>query len=119
MDAMLPEVVDLAVKIVRFVDEHQPGIVACEFIDAHGHHHTIIEKAPVLSVEVLDADSKYPRPGAARCVVLNSWRDTSERDLVRISTTHPYGIESSEGLSEFVVLKSQISMPSSDLQYAK
>jgi len=47
-------------------------------------------------------------------VVLNRWRDTSERDLVRISTADPYGIESSEGLSEFVVLKTQISMPSGD-----
>ena len=105
---------DLAVEIVRFVDDWQPGIVAGEFVHADGYHHTIIEKAPVLSIENLDADSSYPRPGSARCVVLNRWRDTGERDLVRISTADPYGIESSEGLSEFVVLKTQISMPSND-----
>jgi hypothetical protein len=36
--------------------------------------------------------------------------DASERDLVRISTTDPDSIETREGLSEFVVLKTQISL---------
>ncbi len=98
-----------AVVIVRFVDDYQPGIVAGEFVDAYGHQHTIIEKVPVLSVEILDADSNYPCPGYARCVVLERWRDASERDLVRISTADPDSIETSEGLSEFVVRKTQIS----------
>ena len=108
---MSPEVADLAVEIVQFVDDYQPGIVACELVDANGSRHTFIEKAPIVSLEDLDADSKYPRSGSARCVILNRWRDANERDLVRISTAGPDGIESSEGLTEFVVLKTQISMP--------
>jgi hypothetical protein len=99
---VIPEVGDLAVEIVRFLDDNQPGIVACEFVDADGHYHTIIEKAPILCVETLSADSKYPRPGAARCVVLSRWRDARERDLVRISTADPDHIETGEGLTEFV-----------------
>jgi hypothetical protein len=107
---MISEVVNLAVVIVRFVDDCQPGIVAGEFVDAYGHQHIIIEKAPILSVEILDANNNYPRPGYAHCVVLDCWRDASERDLVRISTADPDSIETSGGLSEFVVLKTQISL---------
>ena len=36
-------------------------------------------------------------------------RDAHERELVRVSTD-PWGIESSEGLSEFTVLRTQISV---------
>ncbi len=79
-----------------------------EFVDASGRRHTVVEKAPVVSIEELNADSEYPQPGSARCVILKRWRDASERDLVCISTA---GIESSEGLSEFVVLQTQISLP--------
>jgi hypothetical protein len=106
---VIPEVADLAVEIVRFVVDYQPGIVACEFVDASGRRHTLIEKAPVVSAEDLNADSEYPQPGLARCIVLNRWRDADERDLVSISIADPYGIESREGLSEFVVLQTQIS----------
>jgi hypothetical protein len=36
------------------------------------------------------------------------------RELASISTADPYSIESSEGLSEFVVLQTQISAPPDD-----
>ena len=42
---MTPEIADLALEIVRSVDDHQPGIVAVEFTDAGGRRHTIIDKA--------------------------------------------------------------------------
>ncbi|MFZ0980832.1 MAG: hypothetical protein WAN23_15625 [Candidatus Acidiferrales bacterium] len=99
----------LAVQIVRFVDAHQPGFVACEFVDAEGSRHTLIDKVPIFSAERLDSSSKYPQPGFAACTILNSWRDERGRDLVRISTARPGDIESTEGLSEFVVLPSQVS----------
>ena len=35
-NVMTPEITELAVEIVRFVDDYQPGIVACEFFDAEG-----------------------------------------------------------------------------------
>ena len=36
-NVMTPEITELAVEIVRFVDDYQPGIVACEFFDAEGY----------------------------------------------------------------------------------
>jgi hypothetical protein len=100
---------NLAVEIVRFVDKHQPGWVACEFVDAEGKLHTVIDKVPIFTHEDLDETSSYPQPGAAQCEVLAQWRDTSARDLVRITTARPCAIESTEGLSEFVVLPTQLS----------
>jgi hypothetical protein len=98
----------LAVQIARFVDDHQPGWVACEFVDAGGRSHSIIEKVPVLGSEDLDAASVYPRPGRVGCEIVNRWRDTDGRELVRITTVRPWCIESTEGLSEFVVLAEQL-----------
>ena len=99
---------ELAVQIVRFVDdEPQPGIVACEFVDADGHRYTLIDKVPMCSGEHLDANSTYPQPGAVRCEALGRWRDANGRDVVRITIDLPDHIESSEGVSEFVVLNSQ------------
>jgi hypothetical protein len=99
----------LAVQIVRFVDEAQPGVVAGEFEDPDGRRHTLIDKVSILADKMLDATSIYPRAGNARCEILDRWKDARARDLVRVSTAKPDGIESTEGLSEFVVLSSKVS----------
>ena len=106
---MAAELVDVAVRIVRFVDDYQPGIVACELIDADGRSHTLIDKAPIFTDESLDASSEYPRPGVVRCTAPRTWRDEGGRDLIAINTATPYSIESVEGLSDFVVLRSHVS----------
>jgi hypothetical protein len=67
---MDPDLVDLTVQIVRFVDDYQPGIVECEFTDAGGRAHRLIDKAPIFTVSALTADSPYPQPGAVRCKLL-------------------------------------------------
>jgi hypothetical protein len=102
------EIRELRLEIVEFVDEYQPGVVKCEFRDADGQLHTLIEKVPIVSLEQLDAGSSYPTPGCVRCEVLARWVDSSETERVRISTASPYHIESTEGRSEFVVLSAQI-----------
>ncbi len=61
-----PQWAQLDVTIVRFVDGCQPGIFACEFLDAKGWGHTLVDKVPIFSVEDLDAESEYPRPFAVR-----------------------------------------------------
>jgi hypothetical protein len=106
---MTPHLAELAVSIVRFVDEYQPGIGACELVDAEGRKHTFIDKVPILTDEQLDAHSEYPRPGTIRCTVLNSWKDAQGRELVSLSTANPYHVESIDGLSEFVVRQNQVS----------
>ena len=107
---MSRQVMELAVQIVRFVDASFPGFVECEFADAVGKRHTIGDKVPVLSLEDLDADSAYPRRGAVSCVILNRWFGDSGRELVTISTAEPLAIESTEGLEQFVVLSTQLSV---------
>ena len=96
---------NLAVQIVRFVDERFPGWVASEFVDANGVSHTIIDKVPTFTTEVLDESSRYPQPGSVSGEVLAQWQDDGGRKLVRINTP---GIECTKGLSEFVVLSNQL-----------
>ncbi len=84
-------VAELRVQIVRFVDEHQPGFVECEFTDATGQRHTVIDKVPVVSPECLDARSHYPRTGAVRCEVLETRESSEGVKLTRISTRTPDG----------------------------
>jgi hypothetical protein len=98
----------LVVQIVRFVDPHQPGFVACEFVDANGKSHTVIDKVPVLSRERLDESTKYPKPGMVGCEVVARWRDQNGRNLARVTTGKPWGIESTAGATEFEVLATQL-----------
>jgi hypothetical protein len=103
---MNPNIQNLAVQIVRFVDERFPGWVASEFTDANEIRHTIIDKVPTLTTEVLDESSRYPQSGSVSCEVLAQWQDEGGRKLVRITTP---GIESTEGFSEFIVPSDQLS----------
>jgi hypothetical protein len=100
---------ELAVQIVRFVDDAQPGVVAAEFVDAVGRRHTLFGSVPMFTEARLNAVSAYPQPGAARCEILLRRLDAQKREIVRISTLRPDAIESTEGLSEFEVLSPQLS----------
>jgi hypothetical protein len=108
MAVMAPEYVDLAVQIVRFVDDYQPGILEVEFTDAAGQPHRLIDKAPIFTTATLSADSVYPQPGTVRCSLLRVLQDRGERELLTISTAEPFSIETAEGLTQFDVLPSQI-----------
>ena len=57
----------------------------------------------------LDSQSTYPQPGGMRCVAISSWRDDNGREMVRVSTVQPDDLDSTEELTEFVVLRDQIS----------
>lgn len=98
----------LTVLIVRYVDDAFPGWVESEFLDAYGKLHVLRDKAPVFSEAELAPDSDYPCQGVAACEVVSHWLDEQGRALVRITTGRPYGIESVQGLSDFVVLSAQI-----------
>lgn len=98
----------LRVSIIRFVDEQQPGFVECEFRDADGTLHTLVDKVPIFAQEDLRKDSVYPQPGFARCEALGRSMGT-RGELIRVTIARPDGLESSRGLSEFVVLASQLS----------
>ena len=99
---------DLSVQIVRFVSrEPQPGIVVSEFVDAANRTHTVIDKVAIFTAVDLDASSTYPAQGVVRCDAFAEWQDPKGRNLVKITTKRD-GVESTEGLSEFVVLKQQL-----------
>ncbi len=99
----------LAVQIIQFVDESQPGWVRAEFLDAAGLKHRVVEKVPVITDKDLWIDSEYPCSGAIGCKILEAFKDDEGRKVVRISTQVPWGIESSDGISEFTVLAEQVS----------
>jgi hypothetical protein len=82
----------LRVSIIRFVDEHQPGFVECEFTDANGTVHTLVDKVPVFSLEDLWNDSVYPQPGFARCDVLERSQDSRGHKLARVTIAKPDGL---------------------------
>jgi hypothetical protein len=98
----------LTVQVVRYVDNSFPGWVECEFLDAENHRHTVVEKVPVVTTEDCGPDSTYPQTGGIRCEILTRWQDARGRDLVRVTTSRPDGVESTEGVSDFAVLSSQV-----------
>ncbi len=100
---------ELAIKIIEFLEGGQPPFVACELIEANGTRHTFQETVPIARLENLDADSEYPVPGAIRCMVVDQWRATDGCELVRVSTWEPDHVESTDGRTEFVVVRSQVS----------
>jgi hypothetical protein len=99
----------LNVQIVRQVDKRQPELVACEFMDAEGRCHIFEDKIPLFSAETVMA---FPRPGIVRCEELQRWRDAKGRELVRVNTSNPDGMVTTEGLSEFTVLAKLVSSAS-------
>jgi hypothetical protein len=99
--------VGLRIEISRFVEDGQPNVVECRFLDAYGQEHFIIEKVPVISAEDLGPGDTYPRAEVIACTVIQK---KGERDLeiVEIDTRRPWGIESVEGESLFDVRSNQL-----------
>jgi hypothetical protein len=100
---------EVSVRITRYVDDHFPGFVECLLVDATGRQHLFVDKGPVFSLENLLPTTVYPRPGVIMCEVDADWRDPHDADLVRIDTEHPSGLESADGLTKFVVRRSELS----------
>ena len=98
----------LPVTIERFVDDDFPGLVECVVVDSDDCSHRFDEKAPLVSTANLSLDSAFPQPGCIACVVEGDWADERGRQLVRVNTTNPWGIESTAGDTTFTVLHDQI-----------
>ena len=98
----------VSIQIVRFLDPTQPGLVACELVDASGDRHTLVDKVLMFTPARLDGHSLYPQAGVVPCEVISRWQDEEGRQLVRINTAKPWAVESDEGVTEFVVLSEQV-----------
>jgi hypothetical protein len=96
------------VKIMRITDEAFPGFVECKFSDAHGQEHTILEKAPVVSSDVISARSAFPLSGHVACEVSSERKDETGRMLLQVDTARPHGIESASGQTKFELLAQQV-----------
>jgi len=97
---------ELPIEIVRFVQEHQPPIVEAQFCDSAGRLHTFVDKSAIFTTDwALAASSEYPQPGVIRCDELSRYQSPDGWEVVRVRTE----VESTEGLSEFIVLASQFS----------
>lgn len=105
--------VHVPVRIVEYVDRYFPGIVACELVDSSNRRHRIVEKVPIVSDTEIGWNTPLPQMGSLRCKVLNRYRDLADREVIRVTSTAPDGVESTEGVTEFEVLAAQLSEPSS------
>lgn len=98
----------LPVTIERFVDDEFPGVVECVLVDSDDCAHRFVEKTPVVSAVALSFDSIFPQPGYIACLIQDEWTDERGRQLVRVDTVKPWGIESTAGQTTFTVLREQI-----------
>jgi len=73
----------LRVDIVGFADESFPGFVRCDFTDARGNRHTVLEKLPVVTTENLWSDSAYPNRACCRARGLSACM--TARDVFSLS----------------------------------
>jgi hypothetical protein len=96
------------VEIRRYVDDHQSGWVECGLTDAHGRGWLFVEKVPVVSVEDLDAESTYPRPGLIACRVLERRVGSDGTEVVVIDTQHPWHVEATTDETRFEVRPEQL-----------
>ena len=97
----------IKVEITRLVLDHNPNIVECRLVDALGHEHFFNEKVPIVTLENLDANSRYPRHGVVACQIIEK-KLVDNREVFRVNTDEPWHIESTIGEVEFDVFPEQL-----------
>lgn len=76
--------------------------------DAWGTEWSFEEKIPVVSTDELHERSEYPQPGIIACEIVKLWRDEHDREIATIDSEKPWGVESSDGQTQFDVLATQL-----------
>ena len=94
-------------KITKFIDEINPGFVECQFVDANGLTQSFNDKVPIFTTKMIDKNSNYPVDGIIGCEIIKT-KNLEGRDIVKINTELPWGIESIKGGTIFEVLPEQI-----------
>ena len=100
--------VAIKIKITKFISEHQPGFVECKFNVAWDKMHIVQEKVPIVTRKFLDANSEYPQDGVIACEIVKEWIDKNNRAIFTVDTTKPWDIDCINGLTEFDLLKEQL-----------
>ena len=96
------------VLIAKYVGDARPGWVECKLTDAQGHEWRFVEKLPIVTCDSLNASSTLPQPGVIACEVISSGFDASGGAIAEIDTTRPWGVESTDGVTRFVVRTEQL-----------
>ena len=96
------------VDIIRWVDDTQPGVVACRLVDAWGREHTLIDKLPIFTAASLEQHCLYPQPGWLACRLIQRRYDPQGRAIITIDTEQPWHVVSTTGMSQFEVLSEQL-----------
>jgi hypothetical protein len=98
----------IRVDIIEWIDDAQPGVVACRLIDASGREHTFIDKAPIFTSDELNQHSTYPQPGWIACELVSRRQDAEGRTLITVDTEQPWHVTSADDITRFEVLSTQI-----------
>ena len=92
--------------VIEYIHDF-PGFVVCEFYDLHGTLHQIIEKVPVLTSLEIDEASILPLQLTIPGIILEqAW--VNGQLCMRFGIAQPYLIASTEGITEFWVLATQV-----------
>jgi len=94
---------DIAVSILRWVADDQPGIVEFSLVDCYGKDWRFVDKLPMVTTQALDETSTYPQPGSIRCEIVSFETDETGRVLVQIDTERPWYIEAVDETHVFKV----------------
>jgi|GEM_PF-793483 len=93
----------VAATATRFVDAAQPGWIECVLIDISGRAHTFVDKVPVITTEAFDERTAYPQPVALDCEIMDRYALPDGRMVIAINTSTPWGLESTEGRTHFLL----------------
>jgi hypothetical protein len=98
----------VTLQINSFKLDPQPGWVECSLLDANGQEWRFGMKTAYLYCGDLEETSSFPQPGTVPCELL--WRgiDTTGQEIAKISTLEPWGVDSHEGETTFVVFANQL-----------
>jgi hypothetical protein len=96
------------ILITAYLDDAFPGWVECKLVDVLHREITFIEKVPVVTAESLSSGSAYPQEGVLGCRVLGRRCGADGREIVRIDTGSPWGIEAAGGETRFEIFASDL-----------
>ena len=77
-----------------------PGFVNFEFLDFSGNNCQFEEKAPVITTLSISKTDNYPIQLTLPCIIIEKFKS---ENAVIIDTSKPYGVESTDGKTQFKV----------------
>ncbi len=88
--------------------EPQPGLVEVMMTDASGRQWTFVDKWPIFSAQTLTDQTQYPVGVLIDCELTDEDVGGIDQNLVLISTEKPWGVQTTEGQTEFVIRRDQL-----------